>query len=47
MIVCDQSVIFRYIRNVFKDEGLDEKSNMQNMHIAIKSCMGRMSLEQQ
>jgi prophage maintenance system killer protein len=30
----DQSVISRHIRNVFKEEELEEKSNMQKMHIA-------------
>lgn len=30
----DQSVISRHIRNVFKECELDEKSNMQKMHIA-------------
>ncbi|MDO8947997.1 MAG: virulence protein RhuM/Fic/DOC family protein [Desulfocapsaceae bacterium] len=30
----DQSVISRHIRNVFKEEELDEESNMQKMHIA-------------
>jgi prophage maintenance system killer protein len=30
----DQSVISRHIRNVFKESELDEKSNMQKMHIA-------------
>lgn len=30
----DQSVISRHIKNVFKENELDEKSNMQNMHIA-------------
>lgn len=30
----DQSVISRHIRNVFKEKELDEKSNMQKMHIA-------------
>ena len=29
----DQSVISRHIRNVFKEGELDEKSNMQKMHI--------------
>lgn len=29
----DQSVISRHIRNVFKEKELDEKSNMQKMHI--------------
>lgn len=31
----DQSVISRHIRNIFKDGELEEKSNMQEMHIAI------------
>lgn len=31
----DQSVISRHIRNVFNEGELDEKSNMQKMHIAI------------
>ena len=30
----NQSVISRHIRNVFKEGELDEKSNMQKMHIA-------------
>jgi len=30
----DQSVISRHIRTVFNEEELDEKSNMQKMHIA-------------
>lgn len=30
----DQSVIARHIRNIFKDGELDEKSNMQFLHIA-------------
>lgn len=30
----DQSVISRHIKNVFKEKELEEKSNMQNMHIA-------------
>ena len=30
----DQSVLARHIRNVFKEGELDEKSNMQKMHIA-------------
>ena len=30
----DQSVISRHVRNVFKEGELDEKSNMQKMHIA-------------
>ena len=30
----DQSVISRHIRNIFKDEEVDEQSNMQKMHIA-------------
>ena len=30
----DQSVLSRHIRNVFKEGELDEKSNMQKMHIA-------------
>lgn len=30
----DQSVLSRHIRNVFKEGELDEKSNMQRMHIA-------------
>lgn len=29
----DQSVISRHIRNVFNENELDEKSNMQKMHI--------------
>jgi len=29
----DQSVISRHIRNIFKDKEVDEKSNMQKMHI--------------
>jgi len=30
----DQSVISRHIRNVFRENELDEKSNMQKLHIA-------------
>lgn len=30
----DQSVVSRHIRNIFKDGEVDEKSNMQEMHIA-------------
>lgn len=30
----DQSVVSRHIRNIFKDWEVDEKSNMQKMHIA-------------
>ena len=30
----DQSVISRHINNVFKEGELDQKSNMQKMHIA-------------
>lgn len=30
----DQSVISRHLRNVFRDGELEEKSNMQKMHIA-------------
>ncbi|WP_440994760.1 RhuM family protein [Cysteiniphilum litorale] len=30
----DQSVISRHIRNIFKDGEIDEKSNMQKMHIS-------------
>lgn len=30
----DQSVVSRHIKNVFKEEELDKKSNMQNLHIA-------------
>ena len=30
----DQSVVSRHIRNVFKDREVDQKSNMQKMHIA-------------
>jgi hypothetical protein len=30
----DQSVVSRHIRNVFRENELDEKSNMQKMHIA-------------
>lgn len=29
----DQSVISRHIKNIFKDGEINEKSNMQNMHI--------------
>ena len=29
----DQSVISRHINNIFKDNEVDEKSNMQKMHI--------------
>ena len=30
----DQSVVSRHIKNIFKDEEIDEKSNMQKMHNA-------------
>lgn len=30
----DQSVISRHIRNAFKEGEIEEKSNMQKMHIA-------------
>jgi hypothetical protein len=30
----DQSVLSRHIRNIFKEGELDQKSNMQKMHIA-------------
>ena len=30
----DQSVISRHLRNIFKEKELEEKSNMQKMHIA-------------
>ncbi len=30
----DQSVISRHIKNIFKDKEVDQKSNMQKMHIA-------------
>jgi prophage maintenance system killer protein len=30
----DQSVVSRHIKNIFKDNEVDEKSNMQKMHIA-------------
>jgi prophage maintenance system killer protein/prophage antirepressor-like protein len=30
----DQSVVSRHVKNVFKDKEIDEKSNMQKMHIA-------------
>lgn len=30
----DQSVVSRHIRNIFKDREIEEKSNMQKMHIA-------------
>ncbi len=30
----DQSVISRHIKNILADEEVDEKSNMQKMHIA-------------
>jgi len=30
----DQSVIYRHIRNIFREGELDEKSNMQKMHSA-------------
>ena len=30
----DQSVISRHIKNIFKDGEIDQKSNMQKMHIA-------------
>lgn len=29
----DQSVISRHIRNIFKDNEIEQKSNMQKMHI--------------
>lgn len=29
----DQSVISRHIKNIFKEDELDEKSNMQKIHI--------------
>ena len=31
----DQSVISKHIKNVFGEEELDEKSNMQNLHTTI------------
>lgn len=30
----DQSVVSRHIRNIFKDWEIEQKSNMQKMHIA-------------
>jgi hypothetical protein len=30
----DQSVVSRHINNIFKDDEVDKKSNMQKMHIA-------------
>jgi hypothetical protein len=30
----DQSVVSRHVNNLFKDEEIDPKSNMQKMHIA-------------
>jgi hypothetical protein len=33
----NQSVISRYINNVFKEGELKQKSNMQKMHIAINA----------
>lgn len=30
----DQSVVSRHIKNIFKDGEIEEKSNMQKMHIA-------------
>jgi len=30
----DQSVVSRHVKNIFKDGEIDEKSNMQKMHIA-------------
>ena len=30
----DQSVISRHIKKIFEDDEVDEKSNMQKMHIA-------------
>ncbi len=30
----DQSVVSRHIKNIFRDREIDEKSNMQKMHIA-------------
>ncbi|MGO3184378.1 MAG: hypothetical protein ACTIJ9_16240 [Aequorivita sp.] len=35
MYTKDQSFISRHIRNILKDKEVDEKSNMQKMHIAI------------
>lgn len=29
----DQSVVSRHVRNIFKDGEIEEKSNMQKMHI--------------
>jgi hypothetical protein len=31
----DQSVISKHIKNIFKEGELEEKSNMQNLHIAF------------
>lgn len=44
----DQSVIARHIRNVFKENELDEKSNMQILHntfpsISLPKCTASMS----
>jgi len=33
----DQSVIIRHINNIFKDKEVDEKNNMQKMHIAFSN----------
>jgi len=30
----DQSVVSRHLKNIFSDGEIEEKSNMQNMHIA-------------
>ena len=30
----DQSVVSRHVRNIFRDKEVDQKSNMQKMHIA-------------
>jgi prophage maintenance system killer protein len=34
LFTVDQSVVSRHIRNIFKDGEIEEKSNMQKMHIA-------------
>ena len=35
----DQSVVSRHIRNIFKDGEIEEKSNMQKMHITSLSLI--------
>ena len=34
LFAVDQSVVSRHIKNIFKDKEIEEKSNMQKMHIA-------------